>query len=384
MSSLAEYVQDRITAGLGKAQIREEVLAVGWSEEDFDSAYRNAVIGLGIPLPSEAARPAARRKASAVDVVVNVFSFILLAIVATGSGSLYFHVIDRAFPDPLAAITGASELAMTRAIHYAIASLVIGFPLYLAAMWVWFRGFRTDPGRTEPGITKWLTYLVLLIAAAIAVGDLIAVLFYLLQGEISVRFLLKALTILTISGIIFAFYYLERRKIQYGKAVSPKAMRSLTAGVGAIVALGVVTGFLSAGSPQRARQRAFDLERTRELTALAGCIEGYARTLGQLPASLGTLKQTARYSHCAGWMEDPATRKPYEYRIVAAARTQGPVRVGEFELCATFSLASPAPAGAAESPGRPTSIWREHGAGRSCHTVTTQLGESAPAAPQQK
>lgn len=380
MSALVEYVQERVKAGLPRAQIRDELVAVGWSEDEAETAYRDALVALGVPVPEPSARVTPAHRASAVDVVVNVFSFILLGIVATALGTLYFRIIDRAFPDPLTALTGAGALAMTRAIHYAIASLVIGFPLYLLSMWIWFRGFHRDPARIESRITKWLTYLVLLITATLAVGDLIAVLFFLLQGEVTVRFLLKALTILTLSGLIFLFYYLERRRVQYGKLLRAKALRSLATAVGTIVLVGVVAGFFSAGSPQTARRQAFDLERARVLGALAGCIEGYARTLGQLPSSLATLRSSARYAHCAVWMRDPETQQEYPYRIVTAARAQGAVEVGEFELCATFALASPAPTGGPGLTGGSTAIWREHGAGRSCHTVVTRLG-STPAAP---
>jgi len=374
-NSLAAYVLGRVGAGLSKKEIRDELLAVGWSEEEADAAYRDGLIALGIPVPSEGNRPTLARKSSTVDIVINFFSFILLSIAATALGTLYFAIITKRFPDPLAAMNGAGEWAVTSSIHYAIASLLIAFPLYFAAMRIWFRKFREDEGRTESALTRWLTYLVLLVTSVTIVGDLITVLFKLLQGEVTTRFLLKALTILVIAGIIFGFYTLERRKIQYRREIPRTTFRQLGWVVAAIVTLGLVLGFLAAGSPETARMRAFDMQREADLGRLAGCIEDYAQDLGQLPASLDILRTTGRYAHCASSMQDPETKQRYAHRVVTPSRTQGPARIGEFELCANFSLASAGYGSAAGTDDGRATIWDAHGSGRNCDTVTVQLGE---------
>lgn len=373
MNSLSEYVQGRVAAGLSKTEIREELLAVGWSEDEADAAYRDGLVAMGIPIPSTGNRQSLDRKASTVDVVLNFFSFILLGIVATALGTLYFQIINTHFHDPLAALGGLGDWGRTSAIHHAIASLVIGFPLYFVAIRLWFRKFREDEGRTESRLSKWLTYLVLLIASVTIVGDLITVLFKLLQGEVSVRFFLKALTILVIAGIIFSFYYLERLKIQYRKPIPRAAFQYFGWAVAGLVLLGIILGFFAAGSPETARKRAFDMERERNLGALSGCIERYAQDLGQLPPSLAELKRTSKYSYCAVHMKDPETKQAYEYRIVTPSRTQGAAQVGEFELCATFSLASDGVGSETGYADRGIAIWSEHGAGRNCDTVTAQL-----------
>ena len=384
MNSLSEYVRARVSTGLSKAEIKEELLAVGWSEEEADSAYRDGLVALGVPTPSAGNRPSLVRKSSTVDVVLNFFSFILLAIVATALGTLYFQVINTYFQDPLSTLANTGLWARTSAIPYAIASLAIGFPLYLLAMRLWFRKYREDEGRAESRLSKWLTYLVLLVAAVTIVGDLIAVLFRLLQGEVSVRFFLKALTILVIAGLIFSFYYLERRKIQYGKPVPPSRFLSFGWVVAVFVVLGVVLGFLAAGSPETARKQAFDMERERDLAGLSRCIEGYARELGQLPVNLAELKQASKYAYCAAYMEDPETRQTYAYRVVTPSMVRGTADVGEFELCATFSLASPGAGDQSAYQERHIGVWGDHEAGRSCHSVVAQLADKKGATPEKK
>lgn len=377
----SEYVVSRIRAGVAKAEIREELLAVGWSEEEVDAAYRDGVVALGVPVPNEGNRPTLSRKSSTADIIVSLFSFILLGIVATALGTLFFGIVEEVFPDPLSGTGYYGESAAMSSIHYSIAALLIGFPLYYAAMRIWFRKFREDEGRTESKLSKWLTYLVLLAASVTIVGDLIAVVFTFLQGEITARFFLKALTILVIAGIIFGFYFLERRKIQYRKDIPRVVFRNLGSAVAVVVVVGIVLGFFAGGSPEMARKRSFDTKRASDLSTLSGCVESYATDLGALPTSLQDLRKSSMYSYCAGSMRDPETNAEYGYRIVTPSRMQGAARVGEFELCATFSLPSSGTDGSAPY-GDSAAIWNEHGAGRDCDTVTAQLGTIAPVAPE--
>lgn len=370
MNSLSEYVAGRIRAGVSKALIEEELLTVGWSEEEADAAYRAGLVAYGAPVPSEGNRPTLSRKSSAVDVVINFFSFILLGIIATALGTLFFQIINKYFPDPLD-VTNGYVASLSSTIHYAIAALVIGFPLYFVALRIWFRKFREDEGRTESRLSKWLTYVVLLISAVTIVGDLITLVFTFLQGEITARFFLKALTILAVAGIIFGFYYLERRKIQYHLDIPRAIFQSFGRGVATLVVVAVVLGFMASGSPATERNRTFDRTRADHLSSLSGCVESYARTLGQLPASLSDLRQSSQWSYCSDFMQDPETQALYSYRVVTPSRTEGAAHVGEFELCATFAFASQN--GTTDTAPYGKNVWSDHAAGKSCDTVTAQL-----------
>ena len=379
--SLGGYVAERMKGGSSKADIREELLAVGWSEEEADAAYREGVIILGVPLPSEGTRPTLIRKSSTVDVVINFFSFILLGIIATALGTLFFGIIEQSFPDRLSADPYVDVSAAMSGIHYAVAALLIGFPLYVGALFIWFRTFREDEGRTESRLSQWLTYIVLLAASVTLVGDLIAVVFTFLQGEITWRFFLKALTVFGIAGLIFGFYFLERRKIQYHQDIPRKTFQIFGWSVAGIVSIGILLGFFVGGSPETARKQGFDARRANDLSTLAGCIQGYASDFGALPDSIDVLRRSSTYAYCASFVQDPETGKAYEYRVVASSRMEGESRVGEFELCADFSLAS---SGSREMAYPDPSLWSEHGAGRSCDTATAQLGTLAPVVPIKK
>lgn len=368
---LAEYVAGRIRSGASKSIVEEELLTVGWSEEEVDGAYQAGLVLCGVPVPNEGNRLTLSRKSSTVDVVINFFSFILLGIIATALGTLLFQTINKFLPDPLDLMDVYTDASSSSAIHYSIAALVIGFPLYYVTLRIWFRKFREDEGRVESNLSKWLTYLVLLITAVTIVGDLIASVFTLLQGEITARFFLKALTILVIAGIIFGFYYLERRKIQYHLDVPRAIFQSFGRGVSGLVVLSIVLGFVVSGSPTTERNRTLDRTRAEQLSSLSNCIESYAQTFGQLPASFVDLKQTSQFSYCSSFMQDPETAASYEYRVVTPSRVEGSARVGEFELCAIFAFASEVNADLSGYANN--SVWNGHSAGKSCDTMKAQL-----------
>jgi hypothetical protein len=69
-----------------------------------------------------------------------------------------------------------------------------------------------DPEKRSSKIRKWLTYLTLFVTAGVIIGDLIALIFNLLGGEITTRFALKSLVILGIAGLIFGYYLWDLKK----------------------------------------------------------------------------------------------------------------------------------------------------------------------------
>lgn len=326
----------QVKGGVKKSDIREMLLAVGWSEDDVDTAYAQALIAMGVPIPEGTGKALAAKKASTVDSMIGFFSFILLGIIVSALGSLFFEIINRYFPDAVMN-AGLGSTVSSDAVHYSMAALFVGTPLYFFTVRLWFRRFREDNARTESLLTKWVTYLVLLIAAVTIVGDFIAILYTFLQGGISAHFFLKAIVILGISGMVFGFYFLERRKIQYKKDISRKMFQSFGWGFLGIVVLGIALGFLVAGSPALERSRTFDARRASDLETLAGCVRDYAQEFSRLPESLSDLKQSSSYGYCLS-LEDPETGSPYEYRVVKGFDSLQDGSESQFELCAVFSL----------------------------------------------
>ena len=357
---MVAHVADRIRGGARKAAIREQLLAVGWSDEDVESAYAQACAVCGIPAPAHEVGGSARY--ATVQAVINLFSFFLLGTVAIALGNLVFGIITIAYPDVTASIYAYQS--STGAIRYAIAALIVAFPLYWGAMRMWFGRFSADPTAHEHKGTQLLTYLVLLIAAGTVMGDLIVAINAFLQGELTIRFVLKALTILAIAGGVFAFYYLERRMVQYRRPIDRGVFRLFGTVTAIMIITAVIGGLVAVGSPSTARLQALDAERANDLSNLASCVDGYAQEYGRMPASLETLTMAPSYMYCTDYLTDPETETPYTFRVVS-----GPARTGgrldaTIELCATFTTDT-----AGTETGKSVYPWSEHPVGESCDTA---------------
>lgn len=129
--------------------------------------------------------------------------FAALYLSAYQLGNLLFQLVNLAFPDELVAYGAA---AAGRNIRWATSALIVAFPVFLFVALRIGRGIVEEPARRNSSIRKWLTYLTLFVASTIIVGDLIALVFNLLNGELTVRFVLKVLIVGAIAGGLFGYY----------------------------------------------------------------------------------------------------------------------------------------------------------------------------------
>lgn len=381
-TKLTSYVAERLRSGVTPDAVKQHLLLVGWSEEEAGAAVVSGLVASGVPTPENRTHSGRGTLSSTVEVVLNFFSFILLGTVATALGILYYQIIGKYFPDPLTLGYGSLDYS-SGAIHYAIATLIIAFPLYVVTVRLWFRRFRENEEKVESKLTKWLTYLVLLVTAVTIVGDLIASVFYFLQGELSGRFVLKALTILVIAGIIFGFYVLERKKIQYKNDIPRRIFEYISAAITTLVVFGIVLGFIAGGSPATERMRGLDTQRADDLRSLANCVTTYGADHKRLPENLKELSSTAMY-YCSGRMSDPETGMAYEYQIISPDIQTGLVHEGGYELCANFTLASDDVSQSKTYAFPSNDKWAKHAAGRECdsETVVLDKGDTTTIVPE--
>jgi flagellar biosynthesis protein FliQ len=65
---------------------------------------------------------------------------------------------------------------------------------------------ETHPEKLESGVRRWLAYIALLIAAGAVIGDLVSFLTSFFEGELTLRFVLKVLTVMVIASGVFWYY----------------------------------------------------------------------------------------------------------------------------------------------------------------------------------
>jgi hypothetical protein len=202
---LTGFIREALNRGLPRDEIRGVLSEADWSDEEVRAALRSfAAVDFPIAVP----RP--RPSLSAREAFEYLVLFGTLYLSAYGLGSLLFQFINLAFPDPL--WSQAKIDAIPEAIRWSIASLVVATPVFLYAARTISRGVALEPLKRTSPVRRWLTYLTLAIAAGVLIGDSTSLVYNLLGGEATARFLLKALTIGSIAGTVFVYYLHDLRR----------------------------------------------------------------------------------------------------------------------------------------------------------------------------
>ncbi len=252
------------------------------------------------------------------DVFLHLLAMVTLYWSAVSFITLCWQYINYFFPDTLSYRYGG----FAGSIRFAVASLVIVFPVFILVSWFLNKIYRKEAMVRDSKIRKWLIYLTLFIASLVIIGDLIFVINTFLGGEIKARFILKALSILLVAVVIF-WYYLDdvRRNVP---AASAKYFAWL---VSAVMIIAVVGAFFIVGSPMQARLAQFDQQRVNDLQNIQYQVVNYWQRKGQMPNSLSDLNDSI-----SGYVapKDPQTNSPYEYNVSDSVNLT-------FELCAVFS-----------------------------------------------
>lgn len=204
-SDLQLFVKEALEKRVSRTQIHETLVQAGWQTDEIKHALE-AYADLDFPI----AVPRRKPYLSAREAFLYLVLFLTLYISAFSTGSLVFDFINRFLPDPLTQYYSLE--ASAQSIRTATASLIITFPLFLFVSHLLGKAIRRDPEKRSSKVRKWLTYLTLFVAAGVIIGDLITLVSNLLSGELSIRFVLKVLTVLLIAGGIFGYYLWDLRQ----------------------------------------------------------------------------------------------------------------------------------------------------------------------------
>jgi hypothetical protein len=196
--ALEDFVADGLRRGLTRASLGEALSKAGWSDEQVRRALAGyADIDFPIPVP----RP--RPYLSAHEAFMYVVLFTTLYITCYQLGSLLFDLINLALPD--AADPGTGEYRR-QAIRWSVSSLIVAFPIFAYMTWSTARMLRRDPTKRASRIRRNLTYFTLFIAACALIGDVTALVYNFLGGELTLRFVLKVMVAGVIAGAVFGYY----------------------------------------------------------------------------------------------------------------------------------------------------------------------------------
>lgn len=143
---------------------------------------------------------------------MHLLAIFTLYFSAIRFGLLIFQYINIGIPDPLEGGNSYSLSAAYNSIRLSIASLIIVFPTYVLVTRYLNKIYSASPEKLNLRTRKWLIYLTLFLAAIIIIVDLVTLVYSLLGGDLTWRFILKILTVMFIAVSVFSYYLWDLRK----------------------------------------------------------------------------------------------------------------------------------------------------------------------------
>ena len=196
--TLQDFVKESLQTGQNRPAIKDALIQAGWQEREIDAAldiYADTTFPVAVPKP--------KPYLSAREAFLYLFFFILLGVVSYNLGSLLFALIDYTVADTLADFR---QNQLPRQMRGAIAGLIVALPIFIFVARALQKNRRNNPMMQRSRIRKWLTYVSLIIAGCTLVGDGISLVSQFLNGDLTLRFTLKALVIALIAGGIFGYF----------------------------------------------------------------------------------------------------------------------------------------------------------------------------------
>ena len=204
VQQLETFVKEALQCGSSRSDIAKALEDAGWPGAQINNAL-DAFADAAFPVPVPKPRPSL----SARDAFLYLVMFSTLYFAVWNLGSLLFSFIDRAFPDPAANNYGGYYADEQR---WSTAAVIIGFPVFLFMARYVGRQIKLNPFKRLSPARRWLTYLTLFVASASLLGDTTTLIYNLLGGDITTRFILKVLVVAAIAGSAFTYYLLDLRK----------------------------------------------------------------------------------------------------------------------------------------------------------------------------
>lgn len=346
---LVEFVKACLERGMPRPDIARALESGGWSPREAKGAL-DAFADTHLPVPV----PKKRVSSSPRDAFLHLLGMAMLYTAAFAVGTILFQFVDRWLPAATDDLLGFS----TSSLRAAAAALLVSIPILGLVERTIGRDASRDPALRLTPIYRTLAYLTLLITALVMAGDLIAAIICFLSGDLTIRFILKALIILLLAGGIYLWFSSDVGR-EESIATTPSAAtipppppwRQWLHRIGAAMAiLSMIAALYAAGSPFRQRLLRLDARRVGDLRTIQQNVETYFEREGVIPATLEDLAGSP-----ATFLQnitDPATKIPYAYERVDATT---------YSLTAAFDLPSP--------PEQEQPVWHRdgffrHGAGK--------------------
>lgn len=251
-----------------------------------------------------------------------MLSLVALIFMALSTGMIIFQVINKFIADVINLYSGRFSSDILK---FAISALIISTPIYFITMRQISQSLIHGKLDKDSGIRKWLSYFILFVSSVVMIVWLIMTINNFLNGELTLKFLLKALTALFISAAVFSFYFYDSKRENVAEA-KDRIITIYFYGALTIVAAAFITSLFVVESPTATRNRRIDNAVLDNFNQIDSALYSYYADKKALPDSLDILKEEYPYI-TEETLTHPGTKEKYQYAVLEEKK---------YELCASF------------------------------------------------
>jgi hypothetical protein len=245
-----------------------------------------------------------------------------LGFMTVSFGMIIFQIINKNIPDAVAYYSGSYSAS---ALRFAISALLVSAPIFYVATSFIEKSLFTGELRKDSAIRRWLTYLVLFVSFLIFIGWLIAFVYNFLDGELTLKFFSKVISVLAIAGAVFSFYIYDIRR-EAVENIKDKVVKIFFIASLSLVVIVFVSSFFFVESPSEARDRKLDEMVINNFYSIDSCVDQYYTEKQNLPADFAAMQADCQYL-TSNQLRDSQTGKDFSY---------GAVGTTTYEICANF------------------------------------------------
>jgi hypothetical protein len=150
-----------------------------------------------------ASRPGSIWPRRARDAFLHLLAFGALYTLATSLILLFFTYINFALPDPAWRTSYAQLEESLSIIRAQLAIVIVSFPIFLGLWHFLLREARQNP--EKGAMRRWLGYLSVFVGSITLAGDVMTLIYFLLEGQLTLRFVLKAGVLFLIAGSLVLY-----------------------------------------------------------------------------------------------------------------------------------------------------------------------------------
>lgn len=249
-----------------------------------------------------------------------LLSLVALIFTALSVGMIAFGIIDKTVLDALNMGNNANGT-----LKFAISAILIATPIFYTMQKFINKGLKNGELTKDSGVRRWLTYFILLVSSVTILGVFISIINSFLSGELTMSFILKALSMIVISATVFSFYFYD---IKREDVVSKNKVMKIFffASLGLIV-IAFIASWFFVESPTVTRAKRLDQNLVNNISSLENAVNSYNEKYKKLPETMDDIKNNRDIYLGQQSLVDPETGAAIVYKKTGDKN---------YEFCATF------------------------------------------------